>query len=391
MRGFAALVLLSVSATVVGAPVAVGMQGGKNYVAKFKEDNLYLPEALDDRNKLITGDPADIVISKATGDFDRAPAFRALPLLSEASALYPTEALRFGGVDGRVTLRCRVNQSGSVHRCEVLSENPLGRGFGKAAVSLAGIFRLAPAMKEGRPTASTAEFVIGFRGPGKPLGSHIGRSLPASVNEVVTKINWREAPTYDQVVAVYPEAAKAQKVSGQVLLKCVFNAEGRLRPCDIHSQTPAGFGFGRAAQRLTSLFVSAPHFQDGSSVDGASISIPVSFQAEMLERRDAMGELAWEMSPSAVTLASHFPIDAEEAGITKGEAVLECRVGVTGRLDACSTISEEPKGVGFGEAAVVASRRYLAPKWTGEGVAAVGATVRFPITMDLYAGAQAAR
>ena len=56
--------------------------------------------------------------------------------------VFPTQALAHR-VAGRVDLRCRVQASGALERCEVMDETPGGWGFGSAARALAPEYRVS--------------------------------------------------------------------------------------------------------------------------------------------------------------------------------------------------------------------------------------------------------
>jgi TonB family protein len=81
---------------------------------------------------------------------------------------YPEKAAR-DEVEGRATLSCDVSAEGTLAGCKVISEDPVGYGFGDAAMGLSPLFRMGPQTREGQPVAGgTVRIPIRFvlpRGP----------------------------------------------------------------------------------------------------------------------------------------------------------------------------------------------------------------------------------
>lgn len=75
---------------------------------------------------------------------------------------YPPDA-RAQSVEGRVALDCLVDAEGRV-TCAVATEDPLGWGFGEAALRISRYFRMAAATRDGRPTSGgSVRVTIAFR------------------------------------------------------------------------------------------------------------------------------------------------------------------------------------------------------------------------------------
>jgi protein TonB len=72
------------------------------------------------------------------------------PNADQLMDMYPPDALS-RGLGGYVVLDCVVAAKGSLI-CAVLSETPLGKGFGRAALSASKQFEIAPQDVGGRPT-----------------------------------------------------------------------------------------------------------------------------------------------------------------------------------------------------------------------------------------------
>jgi TonB family protein len=86
----------------------------------------------------------------------------------------------------------------------------------------------------------------------------------------------------------------------------------------------------------------------------------------------------WVLQPRPLS----YPAAALEQGLTSGQAELSCTVQADGRLSACTIVSEEPVGAGYGAAALEASAEArLSPRTVDN--APVGGTVRFIVRFRL--------
>ena len=56
-------------------------------------------------------------------------------------------------IEGRSSMECTVKDDGALTDCHVVSESPVGKGFGAATLRLASRFKMRPPTADGAPTA----------------------------------------------------------------------------------------------------------------------------------------------------------------------------------------------------------------------------------------------
>jgi protein TonB len=90
------------------------------------------------------------------------------PPQSPRADLYPERAQRMA-VEGDASVRCMVTTEGLLTLCVIVSERPIGFGFGEATLRAARNLRMKPAMRDGVPVEGVVTIPMGWRlGHGKP-------------------------------------------------------------------------------------------------------------------------------------------------------------------------------------------------------------------------------
>lgn len=105
-------------------------------------------------------------------------------------------------------------------------------------------------------------------------------AVEASPPAVIVNPRLIARPTPEQLRRAYPTRAMAGGVEGSAVMQCEINARGGLTACSVLSETPAGQGFGRAAQQLSRHFRVSPRTVDGQATEGARVNIPLTFRLD---------------------------------------------------------------------------------------------------------------
>ena len=119
--------------------------------------------------------PAPVVMALPTGASPARssvitnPAWITRPDGDDFVHAYPPAALE-AGVEGRSTMQCLVEGGGTLSDCRVISETPVGKGFGEAELELAPKFRMETTTIDGQPVGGAAVII--------PMSWRLGDSTP---------------------------------------------------------------------------------------------------------------------------------------------------------------------------------------------------------------------
>lgn len=198
---------------------------------------------------------------------------------------------------------------------------------------------------------------------------------------------WTAAPSAQDVRAAFPKRAEAQKVFGSAAMRCEISGEGRLKGCEITSETPGSYGFAAAAKTLSRSFAVDVAGIKHAQLAELRVLVTVNFSERALQPASErfVRSVDWVRSFGPEDVTSAFPAKAAAAGVLSGRAVVACRVAADGALEACKPQSETPEGQGFGEAGLKIAAVMKANLWGQDGEPTVGETVVLPIRL-LYNG-----
>lgn len=193
-----------------------------------------------------------------------------VPSAADLAAAYPRagRALPDGG-DAKIN--CSFDPKGRLGRCTISQEFPERKGFGEAALHLAGKFRVRvdpvhpPSEADG-----WVDIAVHFPNP----------STPAPAPQVMHP-DWILLPDADATAGLYPAAARQAGVrTGVGRVDCRVGEDGALSACTVVGEEPAGLGFGAAALAAAPAMHANLWSRDGLRTPGAHVVVPLRFNAD---------------------------------------------------------------------------------------------------------------
>ena len=192
------------------------------------------------------------------------PPWSRTPSQAQINAAWPKGAA--GLTSGQAALRCALAKSGQLRGCNVISENPPGKGFGRAARELATLFQVNVDPTDKHLSDFKVDLPFRFRDPALPD------------NRKLTRPHWIASLTPEGMAAVYPDAAiKAGVTSGEGAATCVVTVEGRLGACEAAREKPGGLDFAAAAVKAASMMRMNPWTKEGDTLEGLKVTVPFQF------------------------------------------------------------------------------------------------------------------
>jgi TonB family protein len=284
--------------------------------------------------------------------------------VGDLGGFYPERAIRMQ-ISGWAKLRCVVSEYGQAKDCVVLGESPSGYGFGKAALKIIAHGQFDPVAHgettAGRTIIKTLSFSVGSAAPNKLAAQPSGGRTPSALGDSAAQDEWSVQPTKAEIARMHPRNAEAY---GMADVYCqAVSSNGALSNCAVHSESPAGQGFGSAALSLyrkyrlrdvrppklrVSFFISWIRPGSNEMPVGTSFTMPHGLTPEwrpvfvpIVSVLDPMkpGGIVKYQSVVFVAAPDKTKIEAARPPGPKGDAAVgvQCDVAPSGALAGCVT------------------------------------------------------
>ena len=145
-----------------------------------------------------------------------------LEVVKSQKADYPAEAGE-KGIQGQVSLKILVSETGDVENVEVISGDPV---LAKAAIEAVKKWKFKPFIKNGKPVKVSTKLPFDFAFRGNVSDTK------APENEHAQRVDLSQGVSQGllihKVQPVYPEAARQSRIQGTVLLHAIIGKDGRI-------------------------------------------------------------------------------------------------------------------------------------------------------------------
>jgi TonB family protein len=307
-------------------------------------------------------------------------------------------------IAGAATLSCLIDAHGIAEWCQVVSETPQGKGFGRAAMMLRPTFKLAPAMGPDGPMSAMMTIAIKFKPPdpqfnfvGSPQGNiadcggagkpcpelhMVGNPLQRRSVTVLDHPIWAAAASFEDLASAYP--AKAGGVEGYAVAHCEVERGGLIDGCQVTKESPERLGFGAAALAVARKFRLAPELAKVKPGTELWVDVPIRFDPPAAAgQQRTVASPTWLAGFDPDTAPKVFPPEAAAQGLSSGRGVARCVVAVDGGLTDCTPEVGDPDGMGFSEAAAKLASTMKMNPWSADAAPVDGAVVRVAIRLNL--------
>ncbi len=189
------------------------------------------------------------------------------------------------------------------------------------------------------------------------------------------------------ILDYYPSSARAAGVEGAALLQCRLNEHVRLADCTLSGESPVGYGFGEAALKMAKLSPDNPRVAEAPRSPQVLVQFTFRLNPAAIQPNTtvpfARGFVGngprFRERPNQSDLK--FP-DLARHGNTTGSVVLDCTLGLSGRIKSCLVASEQPAGFHFGQAALRFAQTFKMQPAMTDGRPEEGAHVLIPIRFE---------
>ncbi|HEY8004373.1 MAG TPA: M56 family metallopeptidase, partial [Phenylobacterium sp.] len=317
-------------------------------------------------------------------------------------AVWPSDAYH-NGLDGRVRLSCKVDVHGLAERCEVASEYPRNKGFGRAALQLRPTFKLKPTQGADGPIDSVMSIDVSFVGSDRTFesGDYLTMDNQLGLVRVVDTAHraanplnmravtmldapvWVAAPNFDDLARAYPEKGAGEE--GYAAAHCQVQRSGALDGCFIIKEVPQGRGFGKAALGLASKFRVSRELANAPRRSPIWVDVPIRLPPPAALDREIAAPV-WISTVDARRPPRIFPPEAASQGLTTGRGVARCTVGPDGGLTACAPEPGDADPLGFSAAAARIASTLKMNLWSADAAPVEGGVVHVPVRLNLKGG-----
>jgi len=191
------------------------------------------------------------------------PIWSAAPSFDNVRQVYPAHA---NSAEGFVVLRCDVERTGALRGCDVSKEEPERQGFDRAALKLAPLFRVSPAVMAKAPRTGEIQVFVPIR----------FALAGAGVEPTVSAPSWISGLDPQTAPKLFPPQAAARGLTtGRGVARCVVGADGALTQCRPEGADPDGIGFSEAAVVVAAAMKMNLWSADAGPVSGGVVRVPV--------------------------------------------------------------------------------------------------------------------
>jgi hypothetical protein len=241
--------------------VSIGFRAPDSQISgKMINENLSMNPIAPDISQITFGNNNPIAMRDVTM-LDH-PVWAQAASFDDLAAAYPAKG---GGVEGYAVDHCMVRRTGVLANCQIIKEEPEGRGFDKAALSLAPKFKVIPELATAHHRS--------------PIWVDIAIRLPPPdqlKDRTVTAPVWLAGVDPKATPKVFPPEAVAQGlVTGRGMTRCTVAADGTLTACAPEAGEPDGLGFSEAAAKLATGMKMNLWSADAAPVQGGVVHIPI--------------------------------------------------------------------------------------------------------------------
>jgi len=182
-------------------------------------------------------------------------------LLSHVNPVYPAEA-KEKRIQGAVVLKAVISKEGTVENLQVVS-GP--EELASSAIDAVRQWTYKPYLLNGEPTEVETTITVNYR-----FGGGLSEVVPRRIGNGVSSptVLHTEDPSYS-------EAARKEKISGDVLLNLVVDEQGK--PTHVHVVRGLGHGLDEKAIEAVRQYKFKPGMENGQPV-AVALNIQVNFQ-----------------------------------------------------------------------------------------------------------------